>query len=69
VEGRLPEEEEEEYDERAGVQASCLEPTSVAEEPAGGHEHGLRDSEQEQRANLICHGDVGVTAAVRVLLF
>jgi hypothetical protein len=51
------------------VQASCLEPTSVAEEPAGGHEHGLHDSEQEQRANLVCHGDVGVTAAVRVLLF
>lgn len=62
----LPDEEEE--DERAGAGASRLEPAAAAEAPAGGHEHGLRDGEQEQRADAVARGDVGVVDAVRVVL-
>jgi hypothetical protein len=63
-EGDLPEEEEE--DERAGARASRLEPAPAAEAPAGGHEQGLSDGEQEQRADAVGRGDVGVVDAVRV---
>lgn len=64
--GCLPCEEEE--DEGAGAGASRLEPAAAAEAAAGEHEHDLRGGEEEQRADAVARGDVGVVDAVVVLL-
>jgi hypothetical protein len=63
---RLPCEEEE--DKGAGAGAPRLEPAAAAEAAAGDHEHHLRGREEEQRADAVPRGDVGVVDAVVVLL-
>ena len=59
---------EEEEDERAGTRASWLEPAAAAEAAAGDHEHDLPGGEEEQRADAVARGDVGVVDAEVVLL-
>ena len=59
---------EEEEDERAGTGASWLDPTAVAEAAASDHEHDLPNGEEEQRADVVARGDVGVVDAEVILL-
>lgn len=59
---------EEEEDEGAGAGSAGLEAAAAAEAAAGCHEHDLGGGEQEQRADAVPRGDVGLVDAVVVQL-
>lgn len=59
---------EEEEDEGAGAGSAGLEAAAAAEALAGEHDDGLRGGEEEERADAVAGGDVGVVDAVVVQL-